>query len=112
MTICSTYRDKTRIETCRYPDYRSPPWQSDKYEYTALYWRILAARLFFVVIFENVVVLVMIAIKWGIPDMSSNLRNKIRREAYLTNEIIIKHEQLRAQNARKFFVLYLWGYYV
>lgn len=28
--------------------------------------------------------------------MSSNLKDKIRREAYITNEIIIQHEAMRA----------------
>lgn len=38
----------------------------------------------------------MIFIRWCIPDMTSKLRNKIRREAYITNEIIIHQEALRA----------------
>lgn len=40
----------------------------------------------------------MILVRWGIPDMSSKLRDKIRREAYITNEIIIKQEATRARN--------------
>lgn len=36
----------------RYPDYREPPWSSRKYEYTSMFWHILAARLAFVVVFE------------------------------------------------------------
>lgn len=39
----------------------------------------------------------MIILKWCIPDMSGELRDRIRREAYITNEIIIKQETLRAQ---------------
>jgi len=42
------------------------------------------------------VALVMILIRWCIPDMSCKLRNRIRREAYITNEIIIHQEALRA----------------
>lgn len=42
----------------------------------------------------------MIIVKWGIPDIPTNLRERIRREAYITNEIIIKQEMLRAQSAR------------
>lgn len=38
----------------------------------------------------------MILIRWCIPDMSVKLRNRIRREAYITNEIIIHQEALRA----------------
>ncbi|XP_030746412.1 anoctamin-1-like isoform X2 [Sitophilus oryzae] len=85
-------------QVCRYPDYRNPPWSPEKYELNALYWHILAAKLVFVVVFENLVVLLMIIVKWCIPDMSSELRDRIRREAYITNEIIIKQETIRAQN--------------
>lgn len=38
----------------------------------------------------------MILVRWCIPDMSPKLRDKIRREAYVTNEIIIHQEALRA----------------
>ena len=37
---------------CRYADYREPPDVTNKYEKTAMYWHILAARLAFVVVFE------------------------------------------------------------
>lgn len=40
----------------------------------------------------------MILVRWAIPDMSAELRDKIRREAYITNEIIIKQEALRAHH--------------
>lgn len=39
----------------------------------------------------------MILVRWGIPDLPGDLRDRIRREAYLTNEIIIKQEAIRAQ---------------
>lgn len=45
---------------------------------------------------QNVVALVMILIRWCIPDISCKLHNRIRREAYITNEIIIHQEALRA----------------
>lgn len=38
----------------------------------------------------------MILVRWCIPNMSQKLRDKIRREAYITNEIIIHQEALRA----------------
>jgi len=38
----------------------------------------------------------MIFVRWCIPDMSPKLRDKIRREAYITNEIIIHQEALQA----------------
>ncbi|KAJ8869133.1 hypothetical protein PR048_030701 [Dryococelus australis] len=39
----------------------------------------------------------MMAVQWLIPDMSRKLRDEIRREAYLTSELIIKQETLRAR---------------
>ncbi|GAB0099220.1 Anoctamin [Sergentomyia squamirostris] len=88
------------VTICRYTDYREPPWSAKAYERTAMYWHILAARLAFVVVFENIVALVMILVRWCIPDMSPELRDQIRREAYITNEIIIKQETIRARNER------------
>ncbi|XP_018567223.1 anoctamin-5 isoform X2 [Anoplophora glabripennis] len=85
-------------EICRYPDYREPPDTPNEYARTSMYWQILAARLTFVVIFENIVVFVMIVVKWCIPDVPGELRDQIRRENYVTNEIIIKQETIRAQN--------------
>lgn len=89
------------VMQCRYPDYREPPESDKAYQRTYLYWYILAARLAFVVIFENVVAIVMILVRWAIPDMSCKLRDQIRREAYITNEIIIKQEATRAYHLRQ-----------
>ena len=36
-------------------------------------------------------------LRWIIPDVPSKISEKIRREAYLTNEIIIKKEMLRSR---------------
>lgn len=47
-------------------------------------------------LFENTVAIVMLLVRWLIPDVSGDLRDQIRREAYITNEIIIKQEALRA----------------
>ena len=49
------------------------------------------ARLLFVVVFENVVTITAIALKLAIPDISAELKYKIRREAYITKEIIIRY---------------------
>ncbi|KAI4465729.1 ngep-related [Holotrichia oblita] len=99
--VASYPNNSVQYEICRYPDYREPPWVSRDYERTSTFWHILAARLAFVVVFENVVAFVMIMVKWCIPDIPRELSDKIRREAYITNEIIIKQETLRAQSAPK-----------
>lgn len=43
----------------------------------------------------------MLLVRWTIPDVSSKLRDQIRRETYITNEIIIKQEAIRASTTRK-----------
>ncbi|EAT41725.1 AAEL006656-PA [Aedes aegypti] len=95
------FQSQYNVTVCRYPDFREPPGSSNPYEKTTMYWLIMAARLAFVVIFENIVAIVMILVRWCIPDMSQDLRDQIRREAYITNEIIIKQETLRARMDRE-----------
>jgi anoctamin-1 len=84
------------VSECRYQDFRYDSGHPEEYERTSVFWNVMAARLIFVVIFENVVAVVMILVRWLIPDSSTELRDQIRREAYITNEIIIKQEALRA----------------
>ncbi|XP_063887505.1 anoctamin-1-like isoform X1 [Scylla paramamosain] len=87
----------TAPDYCRYPDYRQPPDSPTPYDYAPIYWHILAARLAFVVVFENVVCVIIMFIKWVIPDMPFRLQEQIRREAYVTNEIIVEQELRRAR---------------
>ena len=46
---------------------------------------------------QNVVVVVTSMIAWLIPDIPTILKEQIRREAYITNEIILRTELQRAQ---------------
>jgi anoctamin-1 len=92
--------DGVNVTECRYQDYRVGPGEEGAYSRNAVFWNIMAARLIFVVLFENAVAIVMILVRWMIPDVSGELRDQIRREAYITNEIIIRQEAQRAsQNA-------------
>ncbi|XP_076076765.1 anoctamin-1-like isoform X4 [Mytilus galloprovincialis] len=92
-----TYAGSEHIQICRYRDFRNPPWSENAYEFSQLYWHILAARFVFVVVFQNVIVFITGLIAWLIPDVPAQLKVQIRREAYISNEIIIKTELLRAQ---------------
>jgi len=82
-------------EYCRYPDYKTSPWEEQRYTNNIQFWHIWFARLLFVVIFEIVVACTIMATKLLIPDISSDLKYRIRREAYITKEIIIRRERLR-----------------
>lgn len=86
------------ITECYYQDLRYPPDHPLKYQRTLAFWNITAARLIFVLLFENTVAIVMLLVRWLIPDVSGELRDQIRREAYITNEIIIRQETKRAAN--------------
>ncbi|KAI5725304.1 hypothetical protein M8J77_013668 [Diaphorina citri] len=87
------------VTMCRYHNYRNPPWFEPnhlKYKRSWYYWKLLAARLGFIVVFQNVVSFGMIILQWLIPDIPSELKDQIKREEYLTSELIIKHETKRA----------------
>ncbi|XP_070190756.1 anoctamin-4-like isoform X3 [Littorina saxatilis] len=84
------------FELCRYRDFRNDPDHIRKYKYSVVFWHILAARLAFVCVFENLVVVVTSLISWLIPDMPTMLREQIRRENYITNEIVLRTELQRA----------------
>ena len=86
------------ISVCRYPDYRNPPGDR-QYKYAPIFWHILAARLAFVVVFENVVAIVILLVKYLIPDMPTRLHEQIRREAYMTNELIMEQELQMARGS-------------
>ncbi|KAK2716116.1 anoctamin-4-like isoform X2 [Artemia franciscana] len=90
--------DKPGVEYCRYFEYRSPPWADPKYKRTQVYWHVMAARLAFIVVFENIVALVVFLVQYCIPDMPRQLQDQIQAESYLTNEIIIDHELTRSRN--------------
>lgn len=42
--------------------------------------------------------MVMIVVRWCIPDVPATLRDQIRREAYITNEIIIHQESIKVKS--------------
>ncbi|XP_063835917.1 anoctamin-1 isoform X5 [Ostrinia nubilalis] len=99
VTVFHEYRPQssTYNETmCSYPGY----WYNDGEDYARSnwYWHIIGARLAFVVVFENVVALVTIIVRWAIPDMSCELRDRIRREAYVINTFIL--DETRARSGR------------
>lgn len=81
---------------CSYPGYWNYIKDGDGYEHSNWYWHIMGARLAFVVVFENVVALVMIIVRWAIPDMSGELRDRIRREAYVINSFILEETRGRS----------------
>ena len=83
----------TTPQYCRYPGYNKPPWDEEKYTRSEEFWHIWCIRLVFVVCFQTVVSVCLMGVRYCIPNVSAKLKDQIRREAYITNELLIKTEK-------------------
>ncbi|XP_066503527.1 anoctamin-1a isoform X2 [Hoplias malabaricus] len=86
-----------RVDICRYKDYRDPPWSETPYELSKEFWNILAARLAFVIVFQNVVMLMSDFVDWLIPDIPKDISVQIHKEKNLIVELFMKEEQGKRQ---------------
>ncbi|GAB6018638.1 hypothetical protein CHUAL_000318 [Chamberlinius hualienensis] len=90
---------------CRYDDYRAGP--EGDYQLTTYFWYLLVIRLAFVVVFQNVVMFLITLLRWLVPDVPKKIQLKIRKDAYMTNEILVdfelkrKKETTDVSNSRK-----------
>lgn len=90
------------VEICRYPEFRNPPESTHKYKRPYYYWKILAARLAFIIVFQNIVAWIQQFIDWAIPDKPGELDSLIKRENYLVSNRIIQMERSKvAQYSRQ-----------
>ncbi|XP_061819805.1 anoctamin-1a isoform X1 [Nerophis lumbriciformis] len=92
------------VITCRYKDYRDPPWSSTPYDLSKEFWTILAVRLTFVVVFQNVVIVMSDFIDWLIADIPKDISLQIHKEKVLMVELFMKEEQgrkLALRNSQK-----------
>lgn len=87
---------------CRYPEFRSGPNEDPNlaYKRPIYYWKILAARLAFILIFQNLVSCLQTWIDWLIPDIPAKLDSLIKREKYLVDSKIIQEEKNRLKRAK------------
>ncbi|KAM3918303.1 anoctamin-1 isoform 2-T2 [Leptodactylus fuscus] len=85
------------VEICRYKDYREPPWAENKYDITKEFWAVLAARLAFVIVFQNLVMFMSEFVDWIIPDIPKDISEQIHREKVLMVEVFLKEEQGKLQ---------------
>ncbi|KAK5603289.1 Anoctamin-1, partial [Crenichthys baileyi] len=81
------------VKVCRYKDYREPPWSSTAYQLSKEFWVILAVRFAFVIVFQNVVMLMSDFVDWLIPDIPKDISLQIHKEKLLMLEYFIKEEQ-------------------
>ncbi|OXB75403.1 UNVERIFIED_CONTAM: hypothetical protein H355_010605 [Colinus virginianus] len=89
------------LKYCRYRDYRDPPHSPAPYGYTLQFWHVLAARLAFIIVFEHLVFCIKHLISYLIPDLPKDLRDRMRREKYLIQEMMYEAELERLQKERK-----------
>uniref|UniRef100_A0A8C6VR28 Anoctamin n=1 Tax=Nothobranchius furzeri TaxID=105023 RepID=A0A8C6VR28_NOTFU len=82
-----------KVQICRYKDYREPPWSSTPYDLSKEFWAILAVRLAFVIVFQNVVMLMSDFVDWLIPDIPKDISLQIHKEKILMVELFMKEEQ-------------------
>jgi anoctamin-1 len=104
--------NSTDHEICRYPEFRNPPSHEHPYKRPGYYWKILAARLAFIIIFQNIVAWLQQFIDWAIPDKPEELDSRIKRENYLVSNKIIREEKnkiLRSSRYRMDEVDYVNG---
>ncbi|XP_067850237.1 anoctamin-1a isoform X2 [Heptranchias perlo] len=84
-----------KVEICRYKDYREPPWSSQPYDLSKEFWSVLAARLAFVIIFQNLVMFMSDFVDWMIPDIPKEISERMSKEKLLMVELFLKEEQTK-----------------
>ncbi|KAK0155716.1 Anoctamin-1 [Merluccius polli] len=80
------------VSMCRYKDYRDPPWASDAYTFSKQYWSVLAARLAFVIFFQNLAMFLSMLVAWLIPDVPRSLREQLKKENMMLIEFLLNEE--------------------
>ncbi|XP_014871607.1 anoctamin-1 isoform X1 [Poecilia latipinna] len=86
------------VKVCRYKDYREPPWSNTPYELSKEFWAILAVRLAFVIVFQNMVMLMSDFVDWLIPDIPKDISFQIHKEKLLMLDHFMKEEGRRRDN--------------
>jgi anoctamin-1 len=86
--------------TCRYPEFRNGPQHEHPYKRPTYYWKILAARLAFIIVFQNIVAWLQQLIDWAVPDKPVRLDNLMKRENYLVSNKIIFEEKQKVRNLK------------
>uniref|UniRef100_G3Q658 Anoctamin n=1 Tax=Gasterosteus aculeatus aculeatus TaxID=481459 RepID=G3Q658_GASAC len=91
------------ITVCRYKDYREPPWSPDAYTFSKQYWCVLAARLAFVILFQNLVMFLSLIVAWGIPDVPKTIVEQFKREKKLLVDVFLREEKEKFQLIQSLF---------
>uniref|UniRef100_A0AAY4DB05 Anoctamin n=1 Tax=Denticeps clupeoides TaxID=299321 RepID=A0AAY4DB05_9TELE len=90
------------VTFCRYKDYREPPWSPDAYQFSKHYWAILAARLGFVILFQNLVMFMSVLVDWVIPDVPKNISEQQKKEKAMLVDVFLREEKEKLQHTASF----------
>ncbi|KAG8522529.1 Anoctamin-1, partial [Galemys pyrenaicus] len=85
------------VQICRYKDHREPPWSEHKYAISKDFWAVLAARLAFVIVFQNLVMFMSDFVDWVIPDIPKDISQQVHKEKVLMVELFMREEQGKQQ---------------
>ncbi|XP_056131842.1 anoctamin-2b [Lampris incognitus] len=91
------------VTVCRYKDYREPPWAPDAYQFSKQYWCVLAARLAFVILFQNLVMFLSLLVAWLIPDVPKTIVEQLKREKTLLVDVFLREEKEKFQLIQSLF---------
>ncbi|KAM7002986.1 anoctamin-2 [Tautogolabrus adspersus] len=83
----------TTISMCRYKDHRDPPWEPDPYSFSKEYWSTLAAKLVFVIFFQNLAMFLSMLVAWMVPDVPPSLRDQLKKENMMLMEFLLNQDQ-------------------
>uniref|UniRef100_A0A8C5HD49 Anoctamin n=1 Tax=Gouania willdenowi TaxID=441366 RepID=A0A8C5HD49_GOUWI len=98
-TVCNLYI----VFPFRYKDYREPPWSAEAYQFSKQYWCVLAARLAFVILFQNLVMFLSLVVAWVIPDVPKTIVEQLKREKKLLVEVFLQEEKDKFQLIHSLF---------
>ncbi|KAM8973758.1 anoctamin-2 isoform 2-T2 [Pelodytes ibericus] len=89
---------------CRYKDYREPPWSPNQYDFSKQYWTVLAVRLAFVILFQNLVMFLSAVVDWLIPDIPKDISEQIKKEKTMLVNVFLKEEHKKLQLIENFIM--------
>lgn len=90
----------TNETVCYFAVQRYPPVLVQPKRNRDQYWRLLAYRFLFVLLFRTVVSLMSMVLEWAIPPKSQRLELQEKREAYYISETILEHERQNMRNRK------------
>ncbi|KAK3097463.1 hypothetical protein FSP39_009845, partial [Pinctada imbricata] len=85
---------------CRFRGFYDGPNSPDPYAFSMAFWHVMAARLAFIVVFENLVVFATWLVMYFIPDMPSAVKMQMLRENFLAKEALYHAETIQQSRNR------------